>query len=349
MKENLVSIIIPVFNSEQYLHQCIDSVLCQSHESIEIILINDGSTDRSQEICEYYCTIYHHILLIDIPNSGVSTARNAGIKIASGKYIQFVDSDDTIDRNMVSKMVFLAENSELSICGFSQVEPGNKLTHIDILSKMPPFLSCSVSSKFGFLFSKNLLNSPCNKLYNGQIIKEHNLLFDSNFDLGEDLIFNLNYLKFVNSISFTNEPLYNNFNRGNISLTRKFRLNLFENTSHLYEKVIDFMNLDNSFTMEDFRIINSWYVLSVVGCIKNRYSLNTRKRDEKPLLFLENIGSNFHLKNAIRDVKTVCFRDRIILILLKKRMFKLLHSILSIYKRVKTDGKKKKNSSLPHE
>jgi len=120
---NLVSIIIPVYNTGKYLEECMKSVLSQTYKEIEIILIDDGSTDQSPQICDQYQKEYERVKVIHQPNQGLSAARNRGIEQANGKYLMFVDSDDYINVNMVETLYFLLSenNADMSMCSFEYV------------------------------------------------------------------------------------------------------------------------------------------------------------------------------------------------------------------------------------
>ena len=101
MNEELISIIVPVYNVEEYLKECIDSIINQTYKRIEIILVDDGSTDKSGKICDDYAKIDKRIKVVHKENGGLSDARNVGISVSSGKYIAFVDSDDWVEKNYV--------------------------------------------------------------------------------------------------------------------------------------------------------------------------------------------------------------------------------------------------------
>ena len=127
--KSLISIIIPVFNMEDKLNKCIQSVINQTYDNLEIILVNDGSKDNSLKICENYKNIDNRIKLISINNNGVSNARNIGIKNATGKYIGFVDSDDYIDNDMFETLYnnIKDNNADLSIIGYQIETIDNKV------------------------------------------------------------------------------------------------------------------------------------------------------------------------------------------------------------------------------
>lgn len=116
-----VSIVVPVYNAEKYLDQCLNSLVNQDIENVEIIVINDGSTDSSKSICEKFALNYDRIKFIDKINEGVSVARNVGLDLANGKYITFVDADDYVEKNFCSVLYVKAEEkqSDITICDYS--------------------------------------------------------------------------------------------------------------------------------------------------------------------------------------------------------------------------------------
>ena len=126
--KNLVSIIIPVYNTEAYLGYCLNSVVSQTYRQIEVILVNDGSTDDSLTICHNYANIDNRISIISIENSGVSNARNVGLEAAKGEFVQFVDSDDVMRTDMVERFVQYMEvyQVDMAICGFEKIELGGE-------------------------------------------------------------------------------------------------------------------------------------------------------------------------------------------------------------------------------
>lgn len=117
--EALVSVIIPVYNVEKYLKKCVDSVLNQSYKNMEILLIDDGSTDCSPDICDYYCTIDNRIRCIHKANGGLGSARNVGIRSSRGDYIYFLDSDDFIDKDLFSSIIPYMLEKDLDVCFFA--------------------------------------------------------------------------------------------------------------------------------------------------------------------------------------------------------------------------------------
>lgn len=203
--EHLVSIVVPVYNAERYLCTSIHALQKQDYSNIEIILVDDGSKDASPSICDSFEKEDKRIRAIHKTNGGVSSARNAGIEAATGKYIMFVDSDDLCESNIVSRMVFLAEhwNVNFVICGFRTVN--------DIKSALNPIRHENTSELVYALSKSELMNSlgymimrrptmfaPWNKLFDLEIIRKNNIKFIPTVSYGEDFLFNLEYLKYCN-------------------------------------------------------------------------------------------------------------------------------------------------------
>lgn len=205
-----VSMIIPVYKTAAWLPKCLDSCLAQTYANIEIILIDDGSPDNCGEICDRYAEQDARVVVIHQENGGVSAARNAGLKKASGEFVLYVDSDDWIDPDMVECMVKeqLAGQYDLVICGrrkfhnqqlTSEITPGKKEMHsrIDVLS------DCLQRRKL-------IYYAPiCCKLYRKSIIEEFCLHFDTSLKIDEDFLFALNYLEYTRSEVYVDKALYN--------------------------------------------------------------------------------------------------------------------------------------------
>ena len=201
----MISIIIPVYNAAKKLHRCVDSVLKQTYSDIELLLIDDGSTDGSSEICLEYVKKDNRVRYIYKPNGGAASARNQGIKEAKGEYIQFVDSDDYISSDMTAMLHESIVNycSDLSICGMVSytLTSSNSIIYEDTLG-----LSINDFKHYVYKYYKTgILHSCCNKLYKRALIKsEMNPLYR----WGEDYIFNLEYLLNVKTVSIVKQALY---------------------------------------------------------------------------------------------------------------------------------------------
>lgn len=233
----LVSIIVPVYNAEDSLERCVRSLLSQTYKKIEILLVNDGSKDRSGELCDGFSLREEGIKVIHKENGGVSSARNAGIDAAAGEYIQFVDSDDWIESDFTERLVREIEdnNAELVISGFTFIENEGIS-----LKKLAPRLFETVeewSNDFGELYQNYFLNSPCNKLFLRKKIRGR---FPENISLGEDCIFALEYLRRVTRIKLTDAVGYCYDMESEGSLTKQYNEDDFQTAKLLYQKAKDY-------------------------------------------------------------------------------------------------------------
>ncbi len=233
----MISIIVPIYNMQHKLEKCIKSICNQTYSDIEIILVDDGSTDDSFEICQKYMLIDERIKVIRQENSGVSQARNIGIKNSNGDYIVFVDSDDYIESNMCQILIEESERykADLVVCGY-YTHSVDTITPISYKAKVYNKIR-SLSLDFSELYIGCFFNSLWNKLYKREYIGE----FDPKLSLGEDLLFNLDYLKKCSIIKTTDSVLYHyNINHNMNSLTHLYRENNLEIKEMLYMEMKNF-------------------------------------------------------------------------------------------------------------
>lgn len=205
-----ISVVVPVFNGEKYIDKCIKSIHNQTLDDIEIILINDGSTDKTGEICLEMSKKYKNLKYYQIENLGCSFARNYGITKAVGKYITFVDSDDWVDQEMYLDMYLKAEEESLDIliCGYKKVDSNNKIL-LEILPELKNRCKDYMSSKLDYF------NSPWNKIYKTSLIKNNNIKFLEKCHMGEDMLFNFQAFNYAKEISVIPKSYYNYFINNN--------------------------------------------------------------------------------------------------------------------------------------
>lgn len=214
MRENKVSIIVPVYNTAKYLEQCLESVVNQSLKDIEVICVNDGSTDNSLEILERYAQKDERIKIITQHNQGQSAARNKGLEIAQGRYIGFVDSDDWIDETMFEKLYQNAKSydSDVAMCSISmfsektgECSTNDPYMTIDLFPKSFENRAFTPQETFGFIF--RICVSPCNKIYNRTFLEKNNIRFFEGL-FWEDNVFFLKMFLSSKKISLIRECAY---------------------------------------------------------------------------------------------------------------------------------------------
>ena len=216
----MISVIVPVYNAEKYLHRCIKRILAQDYTDFELLLIDDGSTDNSGTICDEYTIKDNRIRVFHKENGGVSSARNWGLDNAIGEYIMFVDSDDYMLPGMLDVMLSTLESkkADLVVCGTTETGGGYWRPIADV-----DYSINQLKENFVSLLHTELLSPPWNKIYKKDIIGNNRFCEDISF--GEDLLFNIQYLEKCENISFIKEsPFYHEKENEN-SLVVKFNRN----------------------------------------------------------------------------------------------------------------------------
>lgn len=236
-----ISVIIPAYNAEKSIEKCVSSVLCQSLSAYEIIVIDDGSKDRTGEILDRLAKDNSNLRVLHQENRGVSFARNKGIDLAGGDYIFFMDSDDWIQRDTLSEFLKHTEEESLPLTGFA-LEDGSDSPKECVFEQITPQKVYSINI-FEQLFCEVAVHYLWNKLFRCDIIKKENIRFDEKLALGEDLLFNLEYLKHVDRIKLIRKPLYRYSVQNDNSLRHQVYRNQLEIDERLNRAVYDFCML----------------------------------------------------------------------------------------------------------
>ncbi len=206
MENTLISVIVPVYNAEKYLRECIESILSQTYTHFELLLINDGSKDSSPQVCNEYASRDERIRVFHQENAGVSAARNKGLDNAQGEYICFVDADDTVNEDFISLMsAAMKEKIDIVHCGRTKFNKDEKRKQ-EYTGKI--IILNQIESKKKFLDGRAFLGSVWAKLFKTKIIKKHNLRFKE-YSYAEDQLFVYEYLSFIILLCNIKEKLYN--------------------------------------------------------------------------------------------------------------------------------------------
>lgn len=208
----LISIIIPVYNAASCIGRCIESLLAQSMTDFEIIAVDDGSQDRSLAILEKYAKCDGRIRVLSPGHGGVSAARNHGIDAASGRWLTFVDADDYVGPDYLSDLYDDSEGSQMSICGYSVVNPGKEPEAVEVVSgslRLDRQGHCPLEDILSG-FTAYCLGFVCSKLFKREIVEREGLRFDENISFGEDGIFAFTYFRYVTTVhvSFSSDYFY---------------------------------------------------------------------------------------------------------------------------------------------
>lgn len=237
----LVSVIVPAFNAEKYIARCINSVLLQTYNNLELIVVDDGSTDQTGNICDSYASDDNRIYVIHKENKGVSDARNTGLNNAHGKYVIFLDSDDSLSIDIIGKCISEHKKDCLNIWGAIEFLPGNATNHEEIMASAIGKEEIIANAIYRMKNRKynlgNYFRAVWGKLFDRQIIEENAIRFNPQLYMGEDAVFLVNYLIHISGINVISIDGYN-YNRENeMSATVKFHSDLLEQNRLQYEEL----------------------------------------------------------------------------------------------------------------
>lgn len=251
-----ISIIVPVYNVQNYIGKCLESLVNQTLKDIEIIIVDDESPDESYKIYERYAAKDNRIKIIKKKNAGVSEARNTGIENATGKFLMFVDSDDWMELNGCEILYneYLRNKAELVVADAYTITNGMKRTNRvfakDFMTEDSNFIRQYQAACIGYGYNpmpadkSNVsgLGSPWNKLYHRAIILKNNLRYDSYVKgIYDDNLFTLYYLSSIKNVSYVAKPIYN-YRIVTQSLTQSYKANTLDISRRIFEKIQEFIN-----------------------------------------------------------------------------------------------------------
>ena len=327
-----ISVIVPVYNAERTLERCIKSILNQSFGEFELILINDGSTDNSWRICQKYNSLDSRIKIINQDNKGVSFSRNVGLKKAKFKYVMFIDADDWIENNMFQLLIDTIESSNagLVMCGYKRIDyEGNKVNSEVYIkpNAVSNIKKVHLYRQIYNYFDKGLMNPLWNKLFRNDIIKNYQIKFDENLSLGEDLLFNLEYLSKIRMVSLIDDSLYNYvvLNDGK-SLSTKYNPKRLESQILIYTRIIESLKEVGEYNKENKSYFRSSFSSAISGSIKN-YLRKSNESNEEMYAFLKKVCNDSNVINNILLFVNGSLVKNFIALLVKLRAYKFLVKI----------------------
>lgn len=272
-----ISVIVPVYNVESYLERCLESLIKQDYDNIEIVLINDGSTDNSCEICKKYAKNNNNIIFIDQENKGIAETRNIGLRYSTGDYITFLDSDDWVASNIYSTLIKIAEenNSDIVICGHKRVYENGKTQSV---SNYKQKIDLTNYQSIEANFTGKLTTVLWDKLYKRKLFIDADVHFP-NIGCFEDQVPNIKLLLEAKKITVIPDELvfyYQRYNSITKSNTRSFELELFNELDNIKSYLIDkqiYYRFKDSFKLKCINLI--------LGFIINKSSyINNKQRND---------------------------------------------------------------------
>lgn len=321
-----VSIIVPIYNAEEFLNRCLKSILNQKLDDIQIILVDDGSSDKSLSICKDFAKSDKRIIVIEKSNGGVSSARNAGIEAALGEYVGFVDPDDWIEPDMYENMYNLAKKkeAEVSICNYINEyidgsKPNSLKIHKEILEKedINNLIANMIAPSTINSNETTVMGSVWRSLISNKLIKENGIKFNEDIHLMEDLLFLIETLLKCNKLSITNGLYYHYFRASN-SAMNLYRKNFYEINSKVHTLLTRMLKKEYSNPKLSHQM-NIRYVNIGINSIVNELKIENQKSISEKLGFISKICND---KKLIGILKSLSFEK----ITLRKRF--ILNSII---------------------
>ncbi|OYX85618.1 MAG: hypothetical protein B7Y83_04165 [Flavobacteriales bacterium 32-34-25] len=343
MNNNLISVIIPVYNVSKYLRQCLDSVINQTYKNLEIILVNDGSTDDSLKICEEYKLIDNRIVLISKENGGLASARNTGIKAVTSEYLLFIDSDDWMALDAIEDVFPYINNVDLVCFSFIKEYPDNQVVRKFGLNGKydAEFLQRRITGPI-----KEELSDPSHletlvtawgKIYKTAIIKNNNIIAKNLSEIGswEDGLFTWEYLNCSKSVYILDKPFYNYRKFNPTSITSNYKKGFLNKTNFLFDLILANLKSNNK-NDAFYEAFNNRICLSIIGLglneTYNKTSFCIKLKNLKEIL------NSQHHKDAFSKLKLKYFpfHWKLFFLFAKYKMpLPLLFMLLAIKKIIK--------------
>lgn len=330
----LVSVIVPVYNVENYLEECLDSLLAQTYPDIEVIMVDDGSTDGSGKICDRYAEANRNFHVYHKKNAGLGMARNTGLEYITGEYVTFVDSDDYLDRDYIRVLLDRLTEVHVDVCksGFRRVLDNKKEIYTTSY-KSAVYAGESARNVFlprlmGSLPSKrdSVEMCVCAALYNTRIIRQYHVRFPSEREyISEDLVFNIDYMQYANGACLIDDVMYN-YRVTEGSLSKGYRTDRFKACKFFYQEISKKLR-GLGYSGDTILRFDRLFFVYIRGCIKQERNNNAGR--EKAIANIKMICNDDVVQNVINSYPSqkLQLKPRVFIYLVKYKMARILYLI----------------------
>lgn len=332
-KKELVSVIIPVFNAQISLKRCVKSVINQTYKCLEIILINDGSTDKSLELCNGFQLLDDRIRVIDQENQGVSSARNKGIDIAKGKYVCFVDSDDWIEPQHIQNMISYITQCDCVVSGY--IKDSKIQQQLCYLNPGRVNLVQDIDRNIGPFFWNGYIHPCWNKLFKLDIIRKYGISFNFEIHISEDSLFCIEYLMHCKFMIFTADVLYHYcVDNNESSLSKRLDLHFIDIYERVYTMLLQLLEQGNCEEDDKELILVKTIYPQIYSSILKILDDKTYSISKKKKLFCS-IEKYEYFMYIIKKAKRISENkfEKIMLILIEKRHYFIMEILWKVSKK----------------
>lgn len=345
----LISFVVPVYNAEEYLKPCVDSLLGQTYEKIEVILVDDGSSDGSGALCDGYAAADPRVRVIHKENGGVHTARNMGIQSAQGQYLMFVDADDWIDPDTVEQVVQIIAQHRPDVVRFtytrefenSSVKKSNSfvkegLSQAEDCRRIYRQTMGLVGKEWARPENFNFLATTCTSAYESALIKQNGVEFEPREPIGsfEDGLFNLKVMVHANSFYYTDRAFYHYRKTNADSCTANYRTDYLDKQSKLFGQLRELAGEEPQLTEAFYnRVIFSNLELCL-NALKSQKSAKEKRQEIRRIL-----NSPVHIQaGAYIDLSNYTLKWKVYFFLIKHRMVCPVYWMTSVIRRLQKRG-----------
>lgn len=320
-----ISVIVPFYNAEKYIEQCLNGLINQTVKNFEIILVDDGSTDSTQEIISSkYLSLYNIIHYVYQNNQGVSVARNKGIELARNEYVIFVDADDLLEPDFIENfMIFTKNKIDLVCCSYYIDYPNNNRSFLKKIDKK--ILDNNTDQTVFEIDKLGMLNVVWNKMFKKSILINNKLFFDSKLKSGEDLVFVLNYCQYINSIKIISKPLYHYLRVEKQSTLMRYIKNLDKNLEISWKARQDFYSKSNVGKNNYEYFLERIYLSEKISILNNAYRPDAPYKERKKII--KCLLNDIRLSIIFESVKPNSFSEKIFFYTVKKGSISLMITI----------------------
>src|SRR5699024_5812042 len=323
------SIIVPVYNGENFISERLKSLLSYPQENYEIIVVDDGSSDKTLEVLENIKETSEKLVVISQENSGPSGARNTGLNNARGEFILFADADDFLNLEILLYLSKVEENFDLYIFNYL-IDNENQISSkkLNYNHELSVFGKKEILS----LYLDGLLHTLWNKVYHKEIIDKYTIRFEETVRMGEDLLFNLNYLQYTEEIKFSSTPFYTYSEVNTASVSKELPVNYFDNQLFLINQVIDFFENTKKLTEKKYQEkIYADFMKNVSNYIKKAVPVYNQKA------FTQLMTKNILSKESRAILNKISFTQlthahKVLFLLIKAKQFKVIYNLYSRFK-----------------
>lgn len=332
-----ISIIVPLYNCESYIANCIESIQSQSYENWELIIVDDQSKDNGYEVCSSYAKNDDRIQVIKQNNAGSGVARNKGIDLSTGEYLMFCDADDFLLPHSLELLVqeIIESRVDLVIGGYKEFK--YKDNEVIICGQNKPKTEIikgqqNVRSRYIELFDNALIQAPWAKLYKTKIVKQHNVRF-ANYRRCQDTVFNISYYEYISSVAIITNPVYIYQTPDGDAYIRKFPVDMIDIRLSIDKLLKDKLNEWNCFNEQANQILSKVLMIDTLVCCRLNFMNNWSSNEEDHKIYISNLVSIPRIQEVLAGRHYGIIRNFLCRILKTKNynLIKFVNKILIYY------------------